>query len=381
VAVFQFNPIVNDFSNGASLLLPTTGLDTSYHVIGWPTANPTAVPIPGRTMEGVPDFMNLTVVGVEESTQVEVTLAHQIQGSADGKIPAAKKGETIKLTLGPFDVANLNTIQDATDPTGDLTGSLVKASKPVVVFSGGARALVPDSLQGYSPPPPTPSNHEICCTEHFEQQLFPTSSLGRTFAVTRSPIRSTTSMIEPDFYRILATKDNTTVSTSLVDFPKFTLDAGDVAKLWSTEGFTVEADQAITVAQFAVCQQFVDDWSSSPGGDPEFVIFPPVEQHRSEYIFLTPKTFTKDYVVIAAPTGATVELDGQEISGPSKTLCASYSLGQVNGKDQISYHCPVEDGIHKVISTQPVGITVYGYYSVGSYGYPGGANLKQINSP
>jgi hypothetical protein len=39
----------------------------------------------------------------------------------------------------------------------------------------------------------------------------------------------------------------------------------------------------------------------------------------------------------------------------------------------------VEDGAHTVDATQPVGIMVYGYYSVGSYGYVGGSDLERIN--
>lgn len=41
--------------------------------------------------------------------------------------------------------------------------------------------------------------------------------------------------------------------------------------------------------------------------------------------------------------------------------------------------CRMEPGVHTVVSEMPVGLTVYGYYNVGSYGYPGGADVKIIN--
>jgi hypothetical protein len=378
VVAYQFNPIINDFSNGASLLIPTNGLDLKYYVMGWSTANPISLPMPGQ--EGIPDYMSLTVIGVKDGTEVEVTLAHPTQASKDGKIPAAKKGDTVKVVLGPFDVLNINTIQDFAFPTGDLTGSLVKASKPVVVFSSGQRVVVPGGFK-YNPEPPKPSdpNQSLCCTEHIEQQMFPISSLGTTFAITRTPIRST-GIVEPDFYRVLATKDNVTtnITTNLAEFPKFTLQTGQWADFWATKDFVLESDKPVMVAQYAVSQGYLDNWSP-PGGDPEFVIFAPVEQHRKDYIFLTPTTFDKDYVIIASPQSSVVKLDGQEVSSEFQSLCPKFELGTIKGEKYKAIRCDLKDGVHRVEATKPVGIMVYGYYNVGSYGYPGGADIKQIN--
>jgi hypothetical protein len=378
VVAYQFNPIVNEFSNGASLLIPINGLDKDYYILGWSTANPIAMPMPGQAIEGVPDRTNITVVGVEDNTQVDVTLTHPTQASKDDKIPAGKKGDTISVTLGPFDVLNINSNQDLGNMTGDLTGSLVKADKPVAVFSAAQRALVPGfPLSIYNPKPPEPGEgYDVCCTEHFEQQMLPISSLGKSFIITRSPIRSKGSP-EPDFYRILGTEDGTKITTNLSDFPSFNIDNGQVADFWATKGFTVSSDKPIMIAQYAVCQGFMDSYTV--GGDPEFVVFPPVEQYRKEYIFLTPTTFSKDYVVIGAPSAAVITLDDKEISGEFKTLCTQYSIGKLGTTDYVSYHCDVADGVHRVGSTEAVGIMVYGYYSVGSYGYPGGADVKQIN--
>jgi hypothetical protein len=35
--------------------------------------------------------------------------------------------------------------------------------------------------------------------------------------------------------------------------------------------------------------------------------------------------------------------------------------------------------VHTVSSNQPVGLSVYGYYSVGAYSYAGGSNVDIIN--
>jgi hypothetical protein len=39
----------------------------------------------------------------------------------------------------------------------------------------------------------------------------------------------------------------------------------------------------------------------------------------------------------------------------------------------------MNEGVHTVSSDEPFGLTVYGYYNVGSYGYPGGSDVKIIN--
>jgi hypothetical protein len=41
--------------------------------------------------------------------------------------------------------------------------------------------------------------------------------------------------------------------------------------------------------------------------------------------------------------------------------------------------CRVAEGSHTIEGTEPFGLSVYGYYAVGSYAYPGGADVRIIN--
>jgi hypothetical protein len=384
IVAYQFNPIVNVYSNAASLLIPTNGLDLEYYVLGWLTANPIKMPIPpgGPVIEGIPDYMNVTILGVRPGTHVEVHTTHQTQGSPDGGIPAVAAGEVITANLGPYDVLNVESRQDMQHPTGDFTGTRVVADQPVAVFSGGQRSLVPDDTNSYSPPAPA-SAGDLCCTEHFEQQMFPVTSLGTKFVITRSPVRSDGAP-EPDFYRILATKPGTVVTTNLANFPTVNIaQPGEYAKIWSTQDFVVTSNEPIMIAQYIVSEQYMSSWTV--GGDGKYILFPPVEQHRPSYVFLVPTTFPKDYVVIAAPEGTQVLLDGQDVGGEITTLCQTYPAGAVDGVNYNAIRCPVDDGPHTIDGTNssgalvPVGISVYGYGSVSSYSYPGGADVKQIN--
>ena len=40
---------------------------------------------------------------------------------------------------------------------------------------------------------------------------------------------------------------------------------------------------------------------------------------------------------------------------------------------------PIGDGVHLLISDEPVGVIVYGYDEYVSYGYPGGLNLNVVD--
>ena len=369
VVAYQFNPIVQSFSNGASLLIPTSGLDDFYWVLGWPTANPIAGPF---GIPGIPDHSFVTIVGVGDNpVHVTVSLAGAIVGG--GGIAAAPAGRTVEADLGAFDVLNL----ESDGIPGDLTGTQVRASGPVVVFTGGERAIVPVDVM-----PPPPANYDpsmLCCTEHFEQQQFPTSSLGKVFVATRSPVRSRSAQNpEADVWRVLGTRAGTTVTTNLpAPFDHFTVEPGQAYEFWSQNDFVLEASAPVIVGQFLVSQGYVED--PDVGGDPEFILFPPVEQYRLETIFLTPPTFERNYCVIAAPEQAQVLLDGMNLAGEFSTFCQKFPAGMVGTDRYVALRCPLGEGIHRVMSDVPVGVTVYGYYNVGSYGYAAGTELQRIN--
>ncbi len=82
----------------------------------------------------------------------------------------------------------------------------------------------------------------------------------------------------------------------------------------------------------------------------------------------------------SAPDGTDIFLDGGDINADEfMRICAYESAGTVDGTHYTAVTCPVAGGTHRVTSTLPTGIMVYGYHNVGSYGYAGGSNLTRIN--
>ena len=97
---------------------------------------------------------------------------------------------------------------------------------------------------------------------------------------------------------------------------------------------------------------------------------PPVEQYRTEYVVLTPPSWTTNWVVISAPAGTMTMLDGAPTMG-----CAMESSGMLGGMAYESRRCPLTTGVHKMEGPAPFGIVTYGYGSAGSYAVAGGAPL------
>ena len=380
VVAYQFQPVIQQYSNDASILIPIQALGKLYYVLGYPTANPCG--ISGMTLESIPDHTAVTIVGIHESTHVTVYPTHPIVASdGDSGFPIAETpaGGVLEFDIGPYDVVNLESLQPIGDAMtciqlgaeqdGDFTGTRVESSLPVAVFSSNERGLA----GGEAPPPPDFS--DSCCTDHLEQQMFPVTALGWNYVVSRSPVRSTGGYREPDIYRILATENNTTVTTSIPDFPSFALNAGEFASFYAYDGFTVETQGgAIILGQYLVSQGY----TSGGNGDSTFTIFPAVDQHRDHYVFLILDTFDDNYMVLAMPNTAAISIDGDPV-GEFPTSCTVGEIGTLVNVHYTQMTCRLDPGVHTVSSTEPVGLTVYGYYNVGSYGYPGGSDVKIIN--
>ncbi len=389
VVAYQFNPIIQQFSNDASILIPRQALGEHYYVLGYPTANPCKIeglPI-GELGDSIPDHTSITIIGTQDGTQVTVTPTHPIMASSGPSgiaIPATPAGTPLTFTVNQYDVVNLESDQPVGSIStcislgaaqdGDFSGSEISSTKPVAVFSSLERG---SGTGGLEIPEPPDWDGKSCCTDHLEQQMFPTTALGKQFAVSRSPVRSTNpNWAEPDIYRVVATTDGTNIETNLGgEFANFTLNAGDWKAFHADHGFTLKSNGgAVMLGQFLVSQDLIPEGGI---GDPTFVVFPAAEQHRKDYTFLVPTTFSNNYMVLAKPQNAGVTINGESLGEFNN--CTTGVVGVVNGIPYDQLTCPMPEGVHSVSSDKPFGLTVYGYYNVGSYGYPGGSDVKIIN--
>lgn len=409
VVAYQFNPLenVNVFSNDASLLKPVEALTYSpgqlgaaYVALGWPqTIASTEDPSTNFNPRNPIDLRSfLTIVGTRDNTTVRITTSTGVIGG--GVVPTLAAGDTYEVQIGPYDVINLET----DDFNADFSGSLIEADQPVVAFSGGEASDAPffETL-----------SDRRCCADHLEEQLDPIRTAGRRFVAPVSESRTqavaaagaNVAVVDPlEYFRVIAvTEAGADIVTTLGGaLAEITLTGrGDYADIETNRSFILESDQPVMLGNVSPSQNAAGIPRGLPGGDPSFLVVPPIEQYRPNYVFLTPDKYSFDFVRIVAPTAATVLLDGQDVAMiPGCSAVAADGLTpDERGSDipeLLVHRCQLSfpiidpelsqgalapgfqnDGVHRVDSDQEVGLLVDGFDSFVSYSYAGGTKLEE----
>ena len=404
---YQFNPLdnVGVFSNDASLLLPTSAIGRTYTVVGWPQTiadsdDPAEDFDPSSDDEDLRAF--LTIVGTAETTNVHITLGDSVRNVVGyGAGPTFYgPGDELDVTLGEFDVLNLET----QGFNGDFTGTVVSADQDVSVFSGSEASDAPRF---------TDLANRRCCADHLEEQLFPDATLGRRFFIGRGAPRSSAlnrafvtsdsvgDFNEPEYARIVATSPGTTAVLTSLPPPDdyYELQEHQSLILVASQDMEINTDQPVAVLQVIASQEAVGIPNAYPGGDPAIIAVPPVEQYRPDYVFLTPQYYAFDFLTIIAPYTAEILLDEAPLD--LEQCPVAPADGRPRRMDDpppewVVYRCQLSfpdviglpnvrvedgdqnDGYHTLRATDDVSIIVSGFDAFVSYAYAGGLNLDPI---
>jgi hypothetical protein len=347
------------FTNDASLLLPSTAMTPNYRITGhggWWAGN-------------VGGYAAITAT--QDNTKVIVKVSSTGTVLSGNGIAKTGPGGALTLQMNAGDVAEL--FGGGTDDS-DLSGSLVQASAPVQVITGMQCVDVPDT----SP-----------ACDHIEESNFPLETLGKDYVVAQPAAPNGQPVGQ--MVRIYGNVDGTKLTywPSTPSGCPTTIDAGQVvdcgggnARIMQSpnpisQDFEIQGDHAFAVGVFTQGASVVDPNTQPPNqqGDPDQSLIASVEQYRTKYVFLAPTDYQESYVVVVAPMGASVTLDGTVVSG-GPTPVGSNGFGVLRLKLG-----PGQAGAHVLTATQPVGIQVMGYGAYTSYQYPGGLNLKKIAPP
>ncbi len=372
VVAYQFNTLDQQYSNDASLMLPTSALGKDHIVLGYSPSGPT------NTVGSPKNHGYITIVGAYEGTTVTVTPSFDIM--AGEGIDAIAGGTPTTFDIGPFDVVNLETrLVTLADLMGgaipDLTGSTITSTSPVAVYFGTDLSVVSDAAL-YS------DTDMSCCAEHLEEQILPSLAMGQKFVVSHSAMRSSGAP-EEDYYRVMAYQ-TATVTTSLpAPNDSFTLAAGEYKEFFTNTGFIMQTtDGYLHVAQFLVSGTDVAS-PIGPAGDPSLMYVPAVDQRRGLYVFTTGAGFSYNAAVISMPADTVATIDGLDVA---TTCTGPRSDGELDGVVYEAWECEVADGSHTVYSgtdpdnaTVPIGVYFYSYYNAGSIAYPAGSDLRHTN--
>ncbi len=341
------------FSNDASLLLPSTAMTGNYRFTGI------------HSIQGLGGYFAVT--GTQSGTNVSIKLSGSAKVGAGGTIQAAAPGSTLTFTLNAGDVAEI--VGDGTNNV-DLSGSLLKADKPVQVIGGISCISIPDGID------PNTGSQYSC--DHVEESVFPAETLGKHYVVT-VPTGPNGSPVG-HLVRFYGNADGTqlTFSPSAPAGCPTSLVAGQVSECGIvTQDFEVTGNHEFAVGSFMESAGVVDPngVGANQKGDPSMSFPTAVEQYRTNYIFLAPSDYDVNYADIVAPPGTMLTLDGSPVSTSAIPVDGSF------GVVRVPLSVGGNNGAHVIAGNHPIGIQVLGYGSYTSYQYPGGLDLTAIAPP
>jgi hypothetical protein len=372
VAVYQFNPLQfqrvpnatrqTDFSftNDASLLMPQNVLGTQYIAI-----TPVNERFPSALGDGwAGGFISIVGAQNEGTNTVSVKLTAPVQDPAN---PARSLSGEQTFQVDRGEVIQLV----GTAAAGDLTGTIINSSAPIAVFSGHDCARIP-------------TQNPAC--DHVEEQLFPTTTWGKTYAVT--PFRDRPTNVN-HLVRIVAQRDGVMLTFDGITTPAACarmLNQGQFCEFQEQRPFQVTGSQPILVAQFmrglgsgmpqCLCDSETGICPRRPEcvSDPAMVLEVPTDQYRADYNFLIPDSYEQNYINVIAPRGSMIMLDGNMLMGTPVNV----------GSNLVVYYLNLMPGQHRLQTMSPVervGLKVYGVASFTSYAFPGGLDLAPISPP
>ena len=159
---------------------------------------------------------------------------------------------------------------------------------------------------------------------------------------------------EPEWVRVMnATSRIVHVTTTLpedISMPagpkvEFDLEEGGYHDIRALADFQIRGDAPIAVRQLQGSQSTTGIPFSLPGGDPSLIIVPPVEQWRTDYVFLTPNKYAFDFVQIVAHPDVQVFLDETDVSDFSDCTrsrsdgCVETRTNQCPPPVYVTYRC------------------------------------------
>lgn len=356
VVAYQIAPFGGGQTNftSATLLLPTSAWDTNYIAVnGYKRSQ--VVPL------GQPA---LDIVAKEDDTKVTILPKVNIVGGTG--VPAAVANTPVTYTLQAGDF--LQIVQPE-----ELTGSPVASTHPVGFFGASTCMSVPADVN-------------YC--DSGQQQIAPVKALGSEYVAVRHRGRNDANEASP--WRLVGAVDGTQLAWSpeIPSGAPTTLNLGEV-KEFNVSGPFVVRSQGGT-HPFYLGGYMTGGAPYGDEGDPDWVNVIPPQQYLDKYIFFTDPSYPETSIVVIRKKnfeGKFVDvtldcagvLDGWQDLGEYqftrvKLVTGNFQSGTGN----------CENGGHKISSTVPFGVTVWGWgdmvpFTRVSYAYPAGAGFQPIN--
>ncbi|OGU17143.1 MAG: hypothetical protein A2X61_07910 [Ignavibacteria bacterium GWB2_35_12] len=360
------------YTSDGYLGVPLSSLGKDYIVASW------ADPANNDPTSPNPQYLTsyTAVTAAYDQTRVRFTLGGTSSTRTAGNMTP---GETKQWILYKGDVLLFGSI----GKHSDLSGSRIRANKPVSVISGSFCAYIPEN---------TPA-----CDFIIEMEL-PTHTWGTEYHVTKIIDR-----LKNSFIKIFPKESGTKIYRDGIQLTSLSTGGGLESTGWlrmrvdqgDPRPIIISGDKPISVTQYNPGQ--LDDGIYS---DPFQLILTPLEQYQREIVFNTPgikggSGFTSNYInlVYRAADDGTIpdDLEFAHVQGGvfiwKKLSSIDPNPGQqfsilVNGK---KYYCKTitlpGDGVYKIRANDPFAAYAYGFSSFDSYGFPTSVALGDLEKP
>ncbi|XP_023930427.1 uncharacterized protein LOC112041253, partial [Lingula anatina] len=279
-------------------------------------------------------------------------------------------GNTATVNMMKFDSLQVQS-------TAELTGTLIRSTAPVSVFSGNVDTQVDVSVGG------------AVSKDHLVQQLPPVQALGKEFLTV--PIPEKTIFKRGDVFRTVTTTNDTELIgdinhnimriTGAYKFTQFNL--GGTNNLYTS----LKTTNPIILAEFIQSQ-----YNTMEPSDPSMIYIPPVQQFESEYIFTaltsspsSGKPYVNLLILLAQDNDTSnIFLDGVALNTANFPSLAWYPISHTN---YFGAYIEVQNGTHRLYHALPnrrFGAVLYGNVKTDTvsgetYATPLGMRASRIN--
>lgn len=345
--------------------------------------------------ESKPWACGFVIIGRENGTEVSIQLRGV--GELDGKTANGRRINTPPYTVY-LDAGDVYMVKGdgQTRGTFDLTGSLVKSSKPVGMISFHERTTMPNLLVN--------GNGRNFLVE----MTPPTTTWGKRYVSVELQRENSNGQGKGDVFRVVAREPNTRWTMKYYDKGNKRLlgqgggvlskagEFADIAQAGApttiTHGFSVwQADKPVFVMQYSCSQS----WDGDRILDPFMINVTPEEQFITSTIFQFPTAtaFTKHRLNLICKTDTaspdlqanleSLEIDGIPVWRHPKAANPTLKFNKMpNGLYWTTLDFGTESRAHRITSNGKVsfGGYIYGFGATDAYGWPAAAGFRPTTS-
>jgi hypothetical protein len=228
----------------------------------------------------------------------------------------------------------------------DLSGTLVTASKPIVIVSGNKCNII--------------NNFNYNC-QPFMEMVLPVNQLDHVYIIPAIAQRlvSTVRILAVNDTQITSENNNTKNSNMISSRNHVDLLHGNIS-------YVTASDDVMVV---------IYPHELQGKGDAFMMTVPGINQYLYEYDFVAP-VFFESYISV---TVLSESIHGFILDNKPLNISTIYNISE-ESYNYSTFTLPISNGTHRISHNQHTrfGLWVYGYFTHDAYGYPGGIAFKTL---